>query len=128
MPLALNLERHTFGPCSLLHSFLAKRPSLLFSTHFLQKCGTFKRLSACESPEFYADSMQQAIVMLSIAHLKAICVQFSAHLVVLIFQYSAPKKNFCKLDIMLWCYATITRFTAIETLGKQWMAQQTKSP
>ena len=37
------------------------------------------------------------------------------------------KKISANWTFMLWCYAKITQFTAIETLVKQWTPQQTKS-
>ena len=61
------------------------------------------------------------LVLLSIAHLKAICVPFSAHSVSFIFQYSTAQKHFFELDILcviVLCYAKITQFTAIETFVK----------
>ena len=107
-PLALNLERRPFGPCSL-HSFLAKRPSLLCSTHFLLKCGTFERLSVCESPKSRYQSLTQKLFVFRLLHTQFLL--FSNTLL--------PQKNSANWTFfVLLCDAKITQFTAIETFTK----------
>ena len=70
------------------------------------------------------------IATLSIAHLKAICVRFSAHSVHFIFRYSSPQKHFCELDIL--CVIVLCQNNSVHRYRNvretQWTPQQSKSP
>ena len=118
-PLAVNIERHSFGHCSL-HFFLAKiwQGLLYYAPHI------FSRNVAHWSDSLYAKALNFTqivctcyIVTLSITHLKAICVPFIAYSVPFIFQYSTSQKKFLRTGHSL-CSAKITQFTAIEIFAK----------
>ena len=106
-PLALNLERRPFGPCSYTRSW--QRGLLYYSPHI------FSRNVAHSSDSPYRKTLNLTqivctcyIVTLLIGHLKAICVRFSAHSVPFIFQYSTLPKKFLRTGHSL-CYVVMPK-------------------
>ena len=101
-PLALNLERCPLGPCSYTLSW--QRGLLYYSPHIFSR----NVAHSSDSPYVKTPNLTQIvctcyIVTLSISHLKAICVRFSAHSVPFIFQYSTLPKKFLRTGHSL-CY------------------------
>ena len=103
-PLAVNIERHSFGHCSLHFSLAKIWQGLLYHAPHI-----FSRNVAHWSNSLYAKALNFTqivctcyIVTLSITHLKAICVPFIAYRAqFLLFSNTLlPKKNFCELDIL----------------------------
>ena len=106
-PLALNLERRPFGPCSYTLSW--QRGLLYYSPHIFS--GNVTHSNDC--PYMKSLNLTQIvctcyIVTLSIGHLKAICILFSAHSVPFIFQYSTLPKKFLRTGHSL-CYVVMPK-------------------
>ena len=105
-PLALNLERCPFGTCSYTLSW--QRGLLYYSPHIFSR----NVAHSSDSPYMKTLNLTQIlvctcyIVTLSIGHLKAICVRFSARSVIFIFQYSTLPKKFLRTGHS-FCYVVM---------------------
>ena len=106
-PLALNLERRPFGPCSYTLSW--QRGPLYYSPHIFSG----NEAHSSDSPYMKSLNLTQIvctcyIVTLPIGHLKAICVRFSAHSVPFIFQFSTLPNKFLRTGHSL-CYVVMAK-------------------
>ena len=101
-PLALNLERRPFGPCS--YTLPWQRGLLYYSPHIFSR----NVAHSSDSPYMKTQNLAQIvcicyIVTLSMGHFKATCVRFTTHSIPFIFQYSTLPKKFLRTGHSLCC-------------------------